>query len=170
LHDFALTLLDELHGSFEVERVERYGLEPELERRFRGLARPTIRLVPADQKAALVTFVFTAFPGLFVRAGHWYGAAVPSCGCDACSETAESETLRLREMVDDVVAGRFRERITLPLIGPAWEEWELWSPRHRSGHRSRVERGRARAMVDEAGLSAVEWVGWPRRRSIATLP
>jgi hypothetical protein len=171
LHGFALTLLDELHGSFEVERVEAYGLERELEDRVRGLARPSIRLVPTDRRAAPLTVVFTVFPGLFVRAGHWYSAAVPSCGCDACSETAESETLRLREMADDIVAGRFRERITLPLIGSAWEEWELWSPhQHRSRNRSRLERERARAMVDAAGRSAVEWMGWPRRGSIATKP
>jgi len=170
LHGFALTLLDELQGSFEVERVEAYGLERELEDRVRGLARPTIRLVPADRRAAPLTVVFTAFPGLIVRAGHWCSAVLPSCGCDACAEMAEDEIVRLREMVDNVVAGRFHERISLPLIGSAWEEWELWSPRHRSGQRSRLERERARAMVDEAGRSAVEWVDWPRRGSIATLP
>ena len=168
LHDFALTLLDALHRAFEVERDEGYGLDPEMERLARDLARPSIRLVPADRRAAPLTIVFTAFPGLVVRAGEWCTDVFPSCGCDACAETAAAESPRLREMTDDVVAGRFRETISLPLMGSAWEEWEFWtssgSPRRRS--RTRLERDQARRMVHRAGRSAVEWMAWPRRRAI----
>jgi hypothetical protein len=164
LHDVAVTLLAELESSFDVKRVEGYGLDPELEGRVK-LARPSVRLIPTDPKAAPLTVVFTAFPGLLVRAGHWCDGVFPSCGCDACAETAEAETLRLRETIDDVVGGRFSERIHLPVIGSAWQASELWSGAGRHASRSRIDRDRARAMIDKAEGSKFEWASWPRRTS-----
>ena len=115
LHDFALMLLAQLDASFAVDRIEGYGLDSELE--VGDLARPSVRLVPRDSKAAPLAVAFTTFPGLKVRAGHWCTAAFPVCGCDACDETASNETARLSEMIDDVVAGRFREAIAMPPVG-----------------------------------------------------
>ena len=60
-------------------------------------------------------------------------------------------------MVDDVVAGRFREALALSPVGEGWQEWELWSPSRRSSGRLQVDRERARAMLTgiEGSLTTV---------------
>jgi hypothetical protein len=158
LHDFALALLAQLHASFDVDRVEGHGLDSELE--VGDLARPSVMLVPRDSKAAPLAVTFTTFPGLKVRAGRWFTAAFPGCGCDACDETATDETIRLAELIDDVVAGRFREGIAIPPVGDGWQEWELWSPPRRSSGRMQVDRERARAMLTGIKEPSIEWVAW----------
>ena len=162
LHAMIETLLGELDSSFDVERTDGYGLDDELE--ASALARPTVTLIPRDARAAPLVVAFTTFPGIRLRAGHWCTEIFPSCGCDACSETADGEALRLREMVDNVVAGRFREVISVPLIGDGWQEWELWSDRGRRRSRSRIKGKRARAMVASVGRPSIEWAAWARRR------
>ena len=99
LHDAALEMIGRLEADFDVQRVEGYGLDEELESK-RGLARPSVRLSPADPEAAPITVVFTDFPGLFVRFGRWKEELFPVCGCDACDETAESGIESLIEKVD----------------------------------------------------------------------
>jgi Family of unknown function (DUF6226) len=158
----ALTLLGQLHASFDVRRIEGYGLDGELE--VGDLARPSIRLVPGDSTAAPLAVTFTTFPGLRVRAGRWCTAVFPSCGCDACDESADDEAARLAQMIDDVVAGRFRERLVLPPAGDGSQEWDLWSspPRRVSG-RLQIDRERARAMLAEVASSSIDWAPWTRR-------
>jgi len=163
LHDFALTLLAQLHASFDVDRIEGYGLDSELE--VGDLARPSVRLIPSDSKAAPLAVTFTTFPGLKVRAGHWCTAAFPACGCDACDETANDETVRLAEMIDDVVAGRFREGIAIPPMGEGWQEWDLWSPSRHSSGRLPIDRERARATLAVTEGSPIEWAPWPQRKA-----
>ena len=162
LHDFALTLLAQLHASFDVDRIEGYGLDSELE--VGDLARPSVRLVPRDSKAAPLAVAFTTFPGLKVRAGHWCTPAFPACGCDACDETANDETVRLTEMIDDVVAGRFREGIAIPPMGEGWQEWDMWSPSRHSSGRLPIDREGARAMLAVTEGSPIEWAPWPQRK------
>jgi hypothetical protein len=161
LHAATETLLGELDSSFDVERTDGYGLDEELE--VTALARPTVMLIPREARAAPLVVAFTTFPGIRLRAGHWCTEGFPSCGCDACSETADDEALRLREMVDNVVAGRFREVISVPLIGDGWQEWEMWSDRGRRRSRSRITGKRARAMVASAGRPSIQWAAWARR-------
>lgn len=161
LHAVIETLLAELDSSFDVERTDGYGLDEELE--ASALARPTVRLIPRDARAAPLVVAFTTFPGIRLRAGHWCTEVFPPCGCDACSETADDEALRLQEMVDNVVAGRFREGISVPLIGDGWQEWEMWSHRGRRRSRSRITGKRARAMVASVGRPSIEWAAWAHR-------
>jgi hypothetical protein len=163
LHDFAQTLLTQLHASFNVEQVRGYGLDSELE--VGDLASQSIRLVPDDPKAAPLVATFTTFPGLRVRVGRWCTAVFPACGCDACDEAADDEAIRLRELIDAVVAGRFREGIALPPTGDGWQEWELWSPSRRSSGRLRIDRERAREMLAEIEGSSIEWAPWRRRQA-----
>jgi hypothetical protein len=160
LHGVALTLLEQLHASFNVERVEGYGLDNELE--VGDLARPGVRLTPNDSNAAPLTITFTTFPGLKVRVGRWCTDGFPSCGCDACDETADTEAGRLEEIIDAVVAGRFREAILLPPSGDGWQVWEFRSPRRFSGG-SLVARERARAMLTESERFSIDWAPWTRR-------
>jgi hypothetical protein len=150
-----------LTAEYDVERFEGYGLDAELEPR--ELARPSIRLVPSDPEAAPIAVGFTPFPGIVVRLGRWHMDGYPSCGCDACDETAEIEIRRFQRTIDDVIAGRFREALTLPLIGSARQSHRFWSETGDSGGEAKVERSRARAMLAGGDRSSYEWSPWPRR-------
>jgi len=163
LHTVALRVLEQLKAAFTVDRCEGYGLDSELE--VGDLARPSVRLVPRDPQAAPLVIAFTTFPGLRVRVGRWRTDAFPACGCDACAETAEDEATRLAELVDDVTAGRFREGMSVPRAGDGWQEWEVWSPRQRSSHRSLVDRARAAELLAGRASASIAWGPWPRRES-----
>ena len=78
-----------------------YGLDEDLEKRLE-LAGPSVRLNPRNAGAAPIAVVFTKFPGLHLRFGRWSKEPFPSCGCDACDESAQGEIERLSEMVEDV--------------------------------------------------------------------
>ena len=161
LHGFALELLDRLETDFDVERTEAYGLDPEVE--IAELARPSIRLVPRHDDAAPIFVAFSTFPGLRVKVGRWYTTGFPSCGCDACDETADDEAERLASIVDDVTAGRFHEAIRLPLLGKAWHETEFWSAHGSHSSKGRLDRARARQMLAGSDLSAFEWRPWTHK-------
>jgi hypothetical protein len=163
LHDVAAELLDRLELDFNVERTEGSDLDPELEAGYK-LARPSVTLVPRDTGAAPVVIVFSGFPGLRVRFGRWCTSAFPTCGCDACDETAESETERLKSLIDSLTAGRFREAIRIPADGPAWQESEFWSVASHCAQKSQLDRGRARQLVEARDRSSYDWAQWPRRR------
>ena len=162
-----LEILGRLENDFDVERSEGYGLDPELERGLEP-ARPHVRLTPRNPEAAPIAVVFSTFPGLNVRFGRWFTEPFPSCGCDACKESAEGEIERLKEMVDEVVAGRFREAIQRPLIsfrGTGWRETEFWSSVGRRTSRSRVDGVRAREMTGGRRRLDLHWKAWRRRRT-----
>ena len=124
LQSAAIEVLDRLEQTFDVHRVEGYGLDEELEG-ARGTVRPSIQLTPADPKAASITVVFTDFPGLFVRFGRWQDVLFPSCGCDACDEDPQDEIERFRESVDRVTAGGFQEARRLSF---KWQPWPRRQP------------------------------------------
>jgi hypothetical protein len=160
LHRSALAHLDRLQESFDVERVEGYDLDPELERV--ELARPSVRLTPADPGAAPIVVLFTAFPALIVRSGRWLVSFFPVCGCDACDETAEGEEERLTELIDNVVSGRFHESIRIPFLGSARHESELGSAGPGPRAWEQISRSRARELVG-TGSRSYDWKPWPRR-------
>ena len=162
LHSFAEGLAVQLEARFDVERTEGYGLDAELERP--GTVRPTIRLTPTGPRTASVVFAFTAFPGVTTRSGRWKVDAFPACGCDACDEHVEDQMERLAWLVDQVIAGRFREAIVLPVVGAAWARVEIWSPDgSRQGSESRLDRTEARRRLSEAHQAAFGWEAWPPR-------
>jgi Family of unknown function (DUF6226) len=160
LHDIALRVLAQLQAAFNIERFDGYGLDSELE--GGDLARPLVRLVPRDPKAAPLAIAFTTFPGLKVRIGRWYSDGFPSCGCDACAETADGEAVRLSQMVDAVTGGKFREALWVPLVGDAWQEAEFWSPCGRASSRTPVDRSHARQLLAGSDCLRCEWRPWPR--------
>ncbi len=162
LHDSAAGLLHGLEREFETEHREAYGLDPELENDC-NLSRPSIALLPCDVGAAPLIIAFSDFPGLRVRFGRWYVVAFPTCGCDACDETAESETERLRSLIDNMTAGRFREAIRVRADGTAWKESEFWSTRGRCPEELRLDQTRTRKLLDGGDRSSYEWGPWPRR-------
>ena len=163
LHEFGVALADRLEATFDVERVEGYGLDPEIGRS--DTARPSIRLTPRDDGAAPVTVSFSTFPGLSVRLGRWYTEPFPSCGCDACDETAEGEIERFEEFVEAVTAGWFREAIEVSPDGTAWKATSFWIPGGwRSMDHARLEGSRARRMIAEGGGRDFQWKPWGYRR------
>lgn len=159
LHEFATELLRQLEADFDVQRLEGYGLDPELENA--ELGQPTVRLTPLQSSAAPIVVAFTAFPGLTLRCGRWLVERFPACGCDACDATAEGEAERFGDLLDNVIQGRFQESISIPLLGAAWYEYELGKPWHGPGRR-RLTRSRARALVGE-GERSFDWQPWPAR-------
>ena len=163
LHRVAAELLDRLEREFDAKRAEGYGLDPELEQSIK-LARPSVSLVPREAGAAPIVVAFSDFPGIVVRCGRWCTAAFPTCGCDACDETAASEVERLESMIDNLTAGRFREAIKIPADGAAWQEYEFWSVGGRCAQRSQIDRARAQQLVAEGDGSSYDWGPWPRRR------
>lgn len=163
LHDTALKLIDELDAAFDIERFQDYGLDPELE--TVELARPTIKLVPNDDDAAPMVVVFTAFPGLRIRVGHWRIDNFPPCGCDACDETADSEAAGLSRVIDAVTAGRFYEAIYLPPIGDGLLETSLRSNQRGMSNQGRLDRSVALQMLAGSERSVYEWKPWPRRKA-----
>ena len=160
LHHVALSHLQRLQDQFDVQRVEGYEFDQDLKQV--DLARPSVKLIPTDSKAASIIVAFTTFPAVIMRCGLFLMLAFPACGCDACDETAEGEVQRLNEVLDDVVEGRFRESIRIPLFGEAKHEWELKSSTHRMGGGVRLARSHARALVS-AGRRTFEWAAWPLR-------
>ncbi|HEY8549522.1 MAG TPA: DUF6226 family protein [Vicinamibacterales bacterium] len=160
LHRDALDLLDSLVREFDVERIERHGLDPFLEEG--GVRRPSIRLAPPDGAAPLVV-AFTGFPGLRVRMGRWCTAAFPACGCDACGETFEEEIARFRAFVVNGVEGRFTEALVRGSDGTTLVEWELWQEGARSRGRQALESAGSPAIRD-VGDTRLRWGAWPRRR------
>ena len=174
LHTAMLEIIGRLENDFEVERAEGYGLDEELVRGM-ALAHPDVKLIPADPDAAPLAVAFTVFPGLRLRFGRWYVEPFPSCGCDACDESAEGEIERLGERVDDVTSGRFREAITIPaasFMGSGWRETRFWSPDDgrsstRSRSRSRVSGRRARELSGGLDRLDLNWKPWPRRHTIS---
>jgi len=162
LYDTAIELLDRLERQFDAERTEAYSLDPELEDGCM-LARPSVALLPRDIGAAPITVAFSSFPGLRARFGRWYVVAFPTCGCDACDETAESETERLRSLIDNTTAGRFREAIRVRADGTTWKESKFWSAGGWVGEEGRLDETRARKLLEAGDRSSHDWGPWPRR-------
>ena len=70
------------------------------------------RITPNDPAAAPLTIGFTNFPGIVLHAGLLHEFAYPTCGCDACDETAAGEVEKLESHVLAVVAGHYQETYT----------------------------------------------------------
>ena len=164
LHDAALEIIAWLETDFDVERVEGYGLDEDLESK-RDLARPSVKLGPTDPEAAPITVVFTDFPGLFMRFGRWTEEPFPDCGCDACDETAESAIESLTEKVDWVTANGFRETVQAPMVPFGHGSLEVeWGTPYLGRHWSRINRDLARRMSCGRRRLELDWKPWPLRR------
>ncbi|MYC31566.1 MAG: hypothetical protein F4X64_00120 [Chloroflexi bacterium] len=165
LHDWALEAVRCLQSDYEVTLEEGFGLDDELERA--PLSRPTVRLTPLQESCAPVAIAFTDSPGLEVRVGRWVTKGFPSCHCDACDEMPEEEFERLTDLLDDVVAGKFRESMRRQWDGSGWSSHEFWNDdgtSSRSGG-SLVSRGKADRILGDRGEVVVEWMPWQPRVS-----
>ena len=164
LHAAATELFDRLEREFAVERLEGLDADDELGRE--SLAHTPIRLVPHDPQAAPIVVAFTEFPGLYLRFGSWRTEPLPSCGCDACDETADGAIEEMTRMVEAVVSGGFREAMRVPpLMGDGWQVSEFQFSDGSSASRGRVPRSRALEMTGSERHVPLEWKPWPRRNA-----
>jgi hypothetical protein len=122
-----------------------------------------VRVTPADDSAAPLTFVFTDFPGVVLHAGVLYRTHAPACGCDACDENWEHGAEELEFTVRAVVTGGFTERVTGRIKTKVYQSLELPGVGGRSGE------GPARDMFSEGEIEAARsrlrsvgtWRPWP---------
>ncbi len=77
-----LSIATQLDETYDVERVEKLGIDPEIERSPFDAQRPTISFTPRNRHAAPVTIAFSSFPGIHARFGRWTTSAYP--GCNFC--------------------------------------------------------------------------------------
>ena len=163
LHRRAFDLLEHLEAEYEVIRTERFELLPWM-RPFEH-ACPPVTLSPVSAAAAPIAIAFTQFSSLLVRFGRWVAEPFPSCACDVCAETAEGEGARLKARIYDVVAGRFKEEISIPWFGEGrvgWSFGEISAPSGRQRGWSGLSRSHALALRGR-GSHVVHWSPWPKR-------
>ena len=158
LHQWALETVERLQSDYDVTLEQGMGLDEELERV--PLSRPTMRLTPLQESCAPVTIAFTASPGLEVRVGRWVTKGFPSCHCDACDEMPEDEFESFTELLDNVVAGRFRESMRLQPDGSGWSSGEFWNGEQRSSSGSLESRNKARRILVGKAEFVLEWKPW----------
>lgn len=128
LRAFAIGLIDQLERQYVVHRSE--ASSPSFTRGASfGNSQPIVTLNPANVDGAPLEIAFTSFPGLYVRFGNSVLEPFPSCGCDACAESFESEAERLSWWVAQVTAGRFREQGE-----DDYEIWDLEGTRRSAGN------------------------------------
>jgi len=127
-----------------------------------------VRLVPASDDAAPLTLVVTGYPSVVVRAGVLHEDPFPSCGCDACDDTAENAAEALEELVLGVVEGRFSEGISGSRhgFGESWVRYRLDGRDGRWGS-GEGQLALQRAVAEAAGrrLAALpdgRWQPWAR--------
>ena len=77
-----LSIATQLDETYDVERVEKLGIDPEIERSPFDAQRPTISLTPRNRHAAPITIAFSSFPGIHARFGRSTTSAYP--GCNFC--------------------------------------------------------------------------------------
>jgi hypothetical protein len=158
LHDAVLEIASELQRRYVIEVYEG----SDLEHQFQNVRtdRTSLRLVPESAGAAPLDFVFTSFPGVAVGFGIAGTDVFPRCGCDACAETLEGELERLRDLIQDVTAGRLKE-----VIGggdPRRWRWERWAEVSQSSGRSQVPR-RIERKPRWWERRRVQWQPWRQR-------
>ncbi|MDT0270400.1 DUF6226 family protein [Streptomyces sp. DSM 44915] len=151
LHTVAQALV--AHGAAEYEaRVER--------------ATPgRIVLTPAAADAAPLTVLLEPYPSVTLRAGMLAAEAFPSCGCDACDESADALVEALEWTFLGVLAGRLSEQVGTRWCGFTW--WDADGRERSSQQRRTSELDPQRRTLAERRLATLpggRWAPWPARR------
>ena len=150
LHDEARSLIDGLVTTYDViSETGDVGIEfPQ----WRGSTGEVIRLHP--RHGTPVTFLFTDFPGILIRFGEWRTEAFPVCGCDACDEKPDDVIIRMRAMIELVVAGGSQEVLTKRSLRQSFD----W-PQGLTVTERRIGRDERRRLGQPASR---KWSPWPR--------
>lgn len=161
----ALAVFERLRTACDVTELASFEPLPGVIAPFEH-ARPPITLVPAVSNAAPLGIAFTPFPGVIVRYGRWHAMPFPTCGCDACNETADAEAARFDSLTRRVVAGQLTEELRIPrLFGDARLSHRLGGGDDGFGCDegwTTIQRTAARALRGGAPHVA-RWQAWPHR-------
>jgi hypothetical protein len=167
LHDIATALIEYLQRSYQVEVTDDLDCVQDLTRPRTDAVR-AVRLAPARAESAVLTFVFTAYPGVIVHAGLLHDFAYPICGCDACDETWHSVADELEWTVQTIVSGGYREEVR----GGPDEPWIWCRLTAEDGTRNRSGGVAAAEVADDLVTAAARlkqlpegWAPWPRREA-----
>lgn len=160
VHAVADALIKHLADNYEVEVMDDLAVASDFPRSHMIRA---VRLLPATPSAAPLTFIFTAFPGIVLRAGVLHEERFPSCGCEACDETWTSAADRLEFQVLAVAEGHFREGIDGWPSTWFWYSFETSEGASSSTSRARDIPGKRRRQARRI-LSDLPngWAAWPK--------
>ncbi|WP_429460063.1 DUF6226 family protein [Microbacterium sp. ZKA21] len=166
LHTVADALIVHLRDVYDVEIIENRSVIADLLRPPYFDVTKAVRIQPNDPACATLTFVFTAYPGLYVHAGLLHDFHFPVCGCDACDTTWDAEADGLEQLVFALVGGHYRE-----LVGPEpWVGFALTFPDGATSGKSRAEDlpvERLEAAMSTLRSRADRWASWPQVASAA---
>ncbi|WP_222636595.1 MULTISPECIES: DUF6226 family protein [unclassified Rhodococcus (in: high G+C Gram-positive bacteria)] len=163
LHAVADALIEHIRETYDVEIDEGPEAIAELVRPHRDTTR-AVRIRPSDSDCATLTLIFTSYPGIGMHAGLLHDFSFPSCGCDACDSTWQTEADRFERQVFAVVTGNYRER-----VGHGQQPSSEYAFTYPNGRNSG---GSPSAGVPAARLDAADpilralpdgWAAWPPR-------
>ena len=137
IHAVADALIAHLRNAYDVEVIESPSVIEDLLRPSFFDVTKAVRIRPNSPTCAALTFVFTAYPGLYLHAGLLHDFHYPVCGCDACDSTWIAEAERLEHHVLAVATGRFRESVERG--SHPWVEHVFIYPDGASSGRSRAQ-------------------------------
>lgn len=163
VHEVADALIAHLCDTYDIELSEGMEIAADLDHPASDVVR-AVRIRPNDPACAQLTFVFTGYPGVVLRAGLLHEFRHPECGCDACDETWESEADGIEQQVLAVVTGNYRETIE-GRVRP-WVEFELRYPGGATSGRSRgkdLSAERVAAARPVLRDLTAGWAAWPSR-------
>lgn len=123
-----------------------------------------VRVTPATEVAAPLTFVFSPFPGILLHAGFLFEDRYPSCGCDACDEEWESTAMELERAVGAVVGGGFSEGFAPDAELPVWFRFARPDGGRSGSARADAYPAELLARLRPLLTPARVWSPWPRRR------
>ena len=110
LHEVADAMIVHLDETYDVVVASDPAFATDLARARDDVIR-VVRVSPNTSDASPLTFVFTSFPSVIVRAGVFQELLYPTCGCDACDEEWVRTADELEWQVFAVVAGGLEEHI-----------------------------------------------------------
>jgi hypothetical protein len=158
VQDFARGLIDDLTASFDVQLASGLNADDDFVRTARGFEiEDLFRVAPSSPSCASITFAFTGFPGVVIRAGEWFVRAFPACGCDACDEHPSYSIAELGHDVDAISGGRFTE---------SWDGEQVTCSRvypHGSASGSWLPTVGEADPAQHAAPRTHDWKEWPRK-------
>lgn len=164
LHTVADALIDHLCDTFDVVAEDNKEAAADLMHPpFNDVVR-AVRIRASNPSCATLTFVFTAYPAVYLHAGLLNDFQYPVCGCDACDETCDAQADDLERQVFAVVTGQYRESVERRR-GRPWVSYALACSNGKSGGGGTVADGiplkRVGAATPILRTLPDGWAAWP---------
>ena len=160
LHDAADAAVTRLADEFAVDVERGVDVPGDLVGHLVDVLR-TVRVDPGPG-AAPVVIVYTAFPGLAVRWGHWCTRVVPACGRDACDDDPVELADEVGAQLLTVADGGLRE---VRHVGPSWVQESFTLVGAWWGSDRLIGSAEERRRLEDLGAGEVDWRPWTRRPS-----